>query len=159
MLQLELHQNAAPCCLDHPQDKMAEMVAKYFDSKVFSDITIVCSDKKEIPAHRIILARSPVFAKIFTTEVAKKIVVEDIDSDTMKELLRFIYIGYAQNLDTLASQLLYAAEKYDLPELKSICATELIELLSLENVFASLVLADRYNEQSLLDECLKFINS
>jgi speckle-type POZ protein len=142
-----------------PRDTSDRLIAKYFDSSVFSDITIVCSDKKEIAAHRNILARSPVFEKMLTAETTNKIVLDDINGDTMKELLRFIYTLKVENLDTLAPKLLHAAEKYGLPQLKLKCATELIERVSLENVFENLVLANSYNEQSLLDECMEFINT
>jgi speckle-type POZ protein len=138
------------------------MTAKLFETKDFSDITIICSDKKFL-AHRCILAeRSSVFKAMLTTEMTEKklskIVIEDIDDATMQELLRFIYTREVQNLETLAPKLLYAAEKYDLYELKSICASHLTEEVSEKNVFENLVLADRHNEQQLLTVCMEFIN-
>jgi speckle-type POZ protein len=100
---------------------------------------------------------------MLTTEMTEKklsrIVIDDIDDATMQELLRFIYTKEVQNLDTLASKLLYAAEKYDLPELKSICASHLTKQISEESVLENLVLADRYKEQQLLNECMEFINT
>jgi speckle-type POZ protein len=138
------------------------MTAKLFETKNFSDITIICSDKKFL-AHRCVIAeRSSVFKAMLTTDMAEKklsrIVIDDIDDATMQELLRFIYTKEVQNL-ALAPKLLYAAEKYDLYELKSICASHITEQVSEENVFENLVLADRHNEQQLLNECMKFINT
>jgi speckle-type POZ protein len=85
--------------------------------------------------------------------------VDDIDGTTMNELLRFIYTQKVENLDTLASKILYAAEKYDLPPLKSICVLKLIEQLSEQNVFESLVLADRFNEEKMLRDCMELIKT
>jgi speckle-type POZ protein len=139
------------------------MAAKLFETKDFSDITIVCSDKKFMAHRNIIAIRSSVFKAMLTADMAEKklsrIVIEDIDDATMQELLRFIYTNEVQNLDTLASKLLYAAEKYDIPELKSICASHLTEQVSEESVFDNLVLADRHNEQQLLTACMEFINT
>jgi speckle-type POZ protein len=128
----------------------------------FSDITFICSDEKEIPAHQNIIAgRSSVFKAMLTTNMMEKksnrIQVGDIDGATMNELLRYIYTLKVENLDTLAAKILYAAEKYDLPKLKSKCASQLIKQLSSENVFDSLVLADRFNEKNLLTECMEYI--
>jgi speckle-type POZ protein len=139
------------------------MTAYLFETKDFIDILIICSDKKFM-AHRCVLAgRSSVFKSMLKAEMTEKklskIVIEDIDDATMQELLRFIYTKEVQNLDTLAPKLLYAAEKYDLSELKSICASHLTEEVSEENVFENLVLADRHNEQQLLTECMEFINA
>jgi speckle-type POZ protein len=139
------------------------MIAKLFETKDFSEISIICSDKEFI-AHRFVLAgRSSVFKAMLTTEMTEKklsrIVIEDIDDATMQELLRFIYTKEVQNLEPLAPKLLYAAEKYDLSELKSICASHLTEHVSEENVFENLVLADRHKEQQLLNECMEFINT
>jgi speckle-type POZ protein len=138
------------------------MTAKLFETKDFIDISIICSDK-EFMAHRFVLAeRSSVFKAMLTADMTEKklsrIVIEDIDDATMQELLRFIYTKEVQNLETLAPKLLYAAEKYDLQELKSICASHLIEEVSEESVFENLVHADRHNEQQLLNECMEFIN-
>jgi hypothetical protein len=75
------------------------MTTKLFDTKIFSDITIKCSDEKEIKAHRTVLAcGSPVFEKILTTEMTEKktnhIIVDDIDSITINILLIYTYTHY-----------------------------------------------------------------
>jgi speckle-type POZ protein len=143
------------------RDTFAELNKRFLNSKEFSDFTFICSDER-IPAHRNIIAgRSAVFDKMITTNMMEKksnrIVVDDIDSTTMRELLRYIYTLEVENLDTLAAKILYAAEKYDLPPLKSICVLKLIEQLSEQNVFDNLVLADRFNEKNLLTECMEYI--
>ena len=51
--------------------------------------------------------------------LAKKI--EDLDIDTLQEMLKYIYAGTIDKLSTRSGRLLEAAEKYQLPELKRIC--------------------------------------
>jgi speckle-type POZ protein len=137
-------------------------MAKYFDSDIYSDITIVASDGKEIRAHRNIIAtRSPVFERKHLSQMLEsrtnQILVEDIDHQTMYEVLRFLYTRKVQNIETLVSNLMYAAEKYDISDLKSICVSAMISQLSINNALKTLVLADRYNEKQLLTETMEFI--
>jgi speckle-type POZ protein len=143
------------------RDTLLESVADDFDSKIFSDLTILCSDGK-LQAHRnIIAARSSVFKTLTTKAAAKKskqISANNVDIITMHEVLRFIYTKKVENLDALAPKLLFCADKYDLPQLKVICAETMIEQLTQENVFENLSLATDNNSERLKRGCVEFIN-
>jgi hypothetical protein len=67
----------------------------YFNSEDFSDFKIICSDDKEIPVHRCIIAtQSKVFDILLrANKDTKTLKINDFDGDTMTELLRFIYTG------------------------------------------------------------------
>lgn len=152
---------------DHDHAKLAEnafttLNESYFNSKLFSDFTLISADEQKYPVHRcIIAARSEVLKKMLSSSMSesktKQAVMEDIKGNTLIEMLRFIYTGTVENLESIASNLLYAAEKYDLTELKLRCADELIKTLSSENVFKSLVLADQCNAERLKQKCFEFI--
>jgi speckle-type POZ protein len=88
---------------------------------------------------------------------SSKIIVGDIDGETMLELLRFIYTNEVENIDEIAKNLIYAAEKYDLPELKALCASKLIDQIADENVSELLHVADGLGEQGLFRECMNYI--
>ena len=47
-----------------------------------------------------------------------RVEVKDVDPDVMAEMLRFIYTGRTAALDTMAAELLAAADKYALERLK-----------------------------------------
>jgi speckle-type POZ protein len=116
----------------------------------------------ELPAHRcVIAARTAVFEVMLTTDMmegkTKKLTLNDIDSATMLEIMRYIYTGKVQNLDKLASQILVAADKYDLKKLKKLCEYELFNQLTKDNVFELLILADRYDIQKLEENCLDIL--
>lgn len=77
----------------------------------------------------------------------------------MKEFLRFIYTGgKIENLSAIANELAFAAEKYQLDELKELCFDTIIETLSTENVLQTLLAADRltYSEK-LKAKCIKLV--
>jgi speckle-type POZ protein len=135
---------------------------KFFNSDVYSDFTIVCSDNVELPAHRCILAaRTAVFEAVLRTCTmqgkTKKLTLNDIDSATMLEILRYIYTGKVQNLDKLASQVLAAADKYDLKILKTMCEYKLCNQLAKDNVMNFLLLADRYHMKKLEERCFEIL--
>jgi hypothetical protein len=54
--------------------------------------------------------------------------------------------------------LLYAAEKYKIDALKMKCVESLSQNLDSSNVLETLLLADRYNIDELLKNCIGFIN-
>ena len=70
-------------------------------------------------------ARFPVFNVMFvhnmTERQEKKIDIEEFDIDTVKDMLKYMYAGKIENLNTRLPRLLEAADKYQLSELKEIC--------------------------------------
>ncbi|KAG5676305.1 hypothetical protein PVAND_006152 [Polypedilum vanderplanki] len=135
---------------------------KLFNSIENSDFTCISSDGKEFPVHsNILAAQSPVFDKMFNADMSetktKTVKIDDIDGDTFLEFLRFIYTGQVENLKDIASSLIYAADKYEIIKLKKICTESLMKNLSIKNASETLILADRFNENFLLYECIQII--
>ena len=79
-----------------------------------------------------------------------RVEVKDVEPEVMAELLRFIYTGKtAANLDTMAADLLAAADKYALERLKvnikcnmgqrvNIRATDWLRYMVIQNTFLKL---------------------
>lgn len=119
-----------------------------FDSELFADFDLKSSVGKILKAHRAILAsRCTVFHAMLTTDMqeAKSSFVDiaDVDSETLRELLRFIYCKRVENLSEVASRLIFAAEKYQIKDLPAICGDSISSQLSIDNVCDSLMIADR----------------
>lgn len=89
------------------------------DSKLFSDFKIICyadHTAKEIYVHKIVLSRIQYFKNLFVSECYREnnenqMTLDDFSYNVVKEMLRFIYTGSVQQLSTLASDLLMAANK------------------------------------------------
>ena len=81
--------------------------------------------------------------------------IVDFDSIVMVEVLRFLYTNKIEDIDEVSSELVYAAEKYQLLELKQICVENIIENLSKENVVKSFIIADHINTEKLFEECIR----
>ncbi|TKR73164.1 hypothetical protein L596_020505 [Steinernema carpocapsae] len=129
-----------------------------------SDFTIKVGNDRQIYTHKAILAaRSPVFAAMFThtdTKEAKEGIlnIEDTEFDVIKEMVVYIYSGKcSSNHKELASELLVAADKYRLDELKSHCESTLIQEIAVDNVCQLFVVGHIYNAERLKQRAADFI--
>ena len=141
----------------------------------FSDVTLVASQKYntkgdsssapfEFPAHKVILAaRSPVFASMFEHSMQEstnnKVVIDDVCPDALKEMLMYIYTGEVSDVGNVAYDLLYAADKYQLDDLKSFCEQQLSKSLKVENAARMVQFAHMHNTPILKRRTLRFIAS
>ncbi|XP_055950860.1 uncharacterized protein LOC129984941 [Argiope bruennichi] len=111
----------------------------------FPDVNLNCGTVS-LPAHKSILsARSPVFAAMFTSQMKEnrenKVSITDISPNVLKNMLIYIYTGKTGELSVQSAvDLLFAADKYELLDLKKVCCFHLKSHLSVENVLNTLVL-------------------
>lgn len=115
-----------------------------------------------VKAHRLILANhSRVMKAMFDTDMVEAKTdcahLDDIDAETMTEILRFMYTQNVKNLPHLAPKLLYGADKYEITKLRKICVDWMNDNIGSSNVVEFFVLAEQFNESDLLLRCLSFI--
>ena len=101
------------------------------------DIVLVVEGHK-VHCHKLILSTaSKVFKKMLTSDMKEKhsheIVLNDIKMETMKSLLTFIYSDKIDDHE-LTTELLAAADFYDLIKLKVMCEESLITTIDVSNV-------------------------
>ena len=149
--------------LQQRQEKLRDDFGKFLDTKEFSDIKIHC-DEKVFPCHHFVLAaRSPVFKAMLQAEMkekqAKKIVIEDCNPRTVAQMLKFMYTGdiSLDDREDLTTDLLRAADMYELDGLKVMCEEKLVSNLSVENSIEGLVLGDSHNASKLKRMALDLI--
>jgi speckle-type POZ protein len=152
--QIEEHQTTIA------RRQLAQHLATLLNKK-YADFVFKVENVK-IPAHKAILAaRSPVFDAMFQHNMKEKkmneTVITDVTPAAFKALLRFIYTGHCQ-VGLLAEQLFMAADKYDIEDLKQMCAKELRKKLTVDNAVRLLVLSDLHRANDLKDGAIRFIN-
>ncbi|XP_043468133.1 speckle-type POZ protein-like [Leptopilina heterotoma] len=130
-------------------DNLLNQVECFFDDQTFKDVTLKVDDK-EFMAHKMILIlRSPVFAAMFkskmTEEQTSSVEIKDINPTIFQKMLRFIYTEKVEDLDESAAELYYAAEKYQLGKLKTMCINSLYANLSSDSVIETLKLAEIFS--------------
>lgn len=141
--------------------KSSDTVLEFFNSKQFSDFKIICNDR-EIPAHRNVLKlMSPVFEAMLNSGMEEsqkgEVTIDDIEGNVVFEMVRFMYTGEVENVKDYVKDLLDAAEKYGIEKLKEKCLESLSLYLNMKNVAETLTLADRYNADILIQNCVGLI--
>lgn len=133
------------------------------DDDKFSDV-IFNVNGKVFHAHKIILtSQSQFFAGLFESDMKESkenlVTIEDINPDVFKEMLRFMYSGKVNDIKNVAHNLLAAADKYCLEDLKDLCEDTLCKNLSIENAIDYLKLADFHNTPKLKQMTINYIAS
>ncbi len=137
------------------------------DANDLTDFTLLCGGQ-QFPCFRVLLAaRSSVFRAMFSHASVKENVdrvveISDVDADTMQKVLQFVYTDTISGLlgndngDGLI-KLYRAADKYDLPELKSLCEARLVASLAVDNSATYLTLAHLHESRVLKEKAMNFI--
>ena len=71
--------------------------------------------------------------------------IDDVDFETMRELVRFVTHGCVRHMDLFAVKLLIAADKYDINELKAACESFLCRTINRSNFMDLFAFAELYN--------------
>jgi len=143
------------------QSSIVKCVEESYINGQFTDCVIVCQGR-EFNCHKVTLAgRSAVFNAMFTHDMEEsrsgRIDIKDLHVDTVGEMLAYIYSGKIANMDGKEETLLAAAEKYNLPGLKSLCEDALSKAMTIDNVLDMLLLADLHKAGSVKDLAINFI--
>lgn len=118
--------------------------------------------QRELKAHKLILsARSSVFKRMFSVDMQERrssvVEVVDYSFECFSAFLEFIYSGKCTAMMTHAAELLDAAEKYDIIDLKLKTAFELLDKIKTSNAIEVLILLHRYNIDIFKQKVIKFI--
>ena len=134
------------------------------DEKEFMDVKIVCNEKT-FDAHKAVLScRSEVFKTIIRNKsltekhaAVMEINENDFNYETMAQVLYYFYHGNVQNDEMINTDLLRAADKYEVVGLMDICTEYLEPNLSLENALDVLVAAELTNQKALFESAATFV--
>ena len=150
--------------LDQCQKQVCQQLGKVFLDKRFTDIKILCEGRTFDCHMAMLAARSPVFSAMFESNMKEKetktVAIDDFKAKVVAEMLNFIYTGNISsqdNLGEIVSELLAAADKYQLELLKSICEERLCSTLEVTNCVEYLVLGDMYQTFKLKRMALRLI--
>ncbi|XP_014207315.1 protein roadkill-like [Copidosoma floridanum] len=131
-----------------------------FDSKDFSDLTVLV-DGREIRAHKLALAnKSAVFGVMLGRTTASHVTLTDVGHDVMTELIRYVYYGRVDDMEKITKELMVAAFRFGMWDLIGVCETVLMDNLNNANVSDYLKVAVKCNARLLKDEALEeFVKS
>ena len=123
---------------------------------------ILCVDRCEFPAHRIVLAGASRYLQaMFTNGMLEsgktKIELGGIDPQTMASLLEFVYTGSVELTTANVQQLYAGASLLHLPSLASSCSNFLEAHVDYSNCIGIRAFADLYSCSSLEHFAFKYI--
>ena len=96
----------------------------FLDDMKYTDL-ILEVDGSTFHCHKFMLARkSDVFDAMFSHDFSEKhnnkVVIEDLEAEAVLEMLRFIYLGKVLQMERVNKSVLFAADKYNIVDLKGI---------------------------------------
>ena len=146
--------NALPSNLTQRNKRM-------YNNSLMSDVNFIVKDsetekKVSIPAHKYVLSiGSPVFYKMFYGDLPERsdsVELMDADSDSLLELLRFLYSDETNLTASCVLRVMYLAEKYMVPGLLEECAEFLKNEIDAENAFDVLTQCECFRDTEELQE-------
>ncbi|KAK4479557.1 hypothetical protein RD792_015075 [Penstemon davidsonii] len=157
-----------------PLSELGQSYKQLLESREGSDVSFEVEGEL-FYAHKLILSiRSPVFKAQFfgplKEEDTRCIQIHEMQAPVFKALLDFIYCGVVPNVGEMIAgldskcvatmmiqHLLVAADRYGIESLRLICEVRLCKNIAINNVAASLALAERHGCIHLKRTCLDFI--
>ncbi|GBN22031.1 Speckle-type POZ protein [Araneus ventricosus] len=110
----------------------------------------------------ILSARSSVFKTMFSTDMREKsndcVIIEDLEADTVRRMLVFLYSDKLEDLDWESAKSLYfAADKYNIVALKYGCSDILMNNLQPSESCDLLLLSDIHQDEELKKAVQRYI--
>ena len=116
-----------------------------------TDVTLVSSDKQEVPCHRFILAaRSPVFKKLFAAQSAtSEPIRESIDAsaDALKAMIKYLYTDILEG--PVNEDLMNLADTYGLSQMKDLCLPFFVLKVRGDNCLKAYIYGHLHNYEPL----------
>eukprot|EP00419_Tripos_fusus_P045815 CAMPEP_0172834064 /NCGR_PEP_ID=MMETSP1075-20121228/24800_1 /TAXON_ID=2916 /ORGANISM="Ceratium fusus, Strain PA161109" /LENGTH=273 /DNA_ID=CAMNT_0013676913 /DNA_START=272 /DNA_END=1093 /DNA_ORIENTATION=- len=164
-LVLGVDKGAQPAPVPDMQQDVCNSLRTLLESKQQSDLTIVVAGER-IEAHSLILmARSPVFQAMLSSDMResrdRQVNIDDLKPTAVQELLTFFYCGSVRKEtleeDEATLALLQAAHRYEAGPLIEVCTQALKARLTADTVSERLSMADLMGCHSLREQCLDFM--
>ncbi|CAD5208061.1 unnamed protein product [Bursaphelenchus xylophilus] len=137
-------------------NKHTEKEDRLFNNPRFSDFQIKTGPKTfHVTKHQLAL-KSEVFERMFNSDMkeANEGVLElQDDAESVRAMLRYIYMHKKVKGNTLARKVVHLAHRYEINELKDQCELEMIDQLTKEGARESLRVADKLELPLLFVKC------
>lgn len=146
-------------------ENFINLAAKLYGQNEFADVKIVCNGKK-FDCHKLVLICQ---SDVLKTMIKNKSLIEkqfegvmeiyenDFSSDTMEQILYYLYFQKVKDNKVINTDLMIAADKYNVKGLLDVCTNYLGSNLSEENALNVLVKAELLDQKKLFDAASKFV--
>ena len=127
-----------------------------------SDMVIKCGDE-ELRVHSfVMMARSPVFHRMLTTDMLEKkektVTVKDWQVEVVREMVNFMYTATISPNYSNLLELLAIGDKYCVSSLVTLCSALLASTIKPETALEMGVFGEMHSADELVDKCAMFIS-
>lgn len=132
-------------------------MSSFLANSLFSDIKIISKDKEEFNLHRVILFKNEYFKGMIMLEwwSIREVHLPE-SAGILKEIFRRIYGGKGF-ITVNYQELLIAANKYRVIDLETDCKIKIVEELTVNRIISTLIVAEEFGDEALLEEIYQFI--
>ncbi|GFU21812.1 protein roadkill [Trichonephila clavipes] len=148
--------------------KLSQDLKSMFKNSLSADYTLKVRNEEIRVNSFILAARSSVFKKMFDYDKEQHVpcseMITDVPLPAMKRLVEFFCTHRAveESAKDIPLQevydLYYAADKYEVMDLRKMCGTTLMSKASADNASQILLWADRHSDESLKSQAINFIS-
>merc|ERR1712150_461231 len=129
-------------------------------AKQLSDV-IICVGENKMHCHKLVLAMSSrYFERMFLGAMKeskeKEVVLQEIDLETLKSVLTFMYTDVIPN-EKINVQVLAASDMYEILRLREICCSKLSLAINLENVADIWIKAYKHSIEGLTHDAIAYM--
>jgi len=149
--------------VEYPYVSMGVMYESLFEDpdRFGADFVIECKDEEEVRCHRNIMAATfDYFENMSSAPMiereTKRVKWKDIDIETCKIVLKYIYTGQL-NYSDVSLELYQLAARLFLTELKAKCSRYLTRTLNVNNCIDRIIWADRLEDKDLKEKAAEII--
>ena len=145
---------------ERPSKVLMEDFSKLMDDEDTADFTLK-TKTKNFRIHKLIFgARSSVFKAMFQTNMAEalagEVTIEDLDADTVEEMIHFIYTGSLSGKQPDFQSLCQAARKYQLDSMMDLINLNLLAAeLEPAGVADILIASKMFDQENLFETALQ----
>ncbi|GFY64356.1 speckle-type POZ protein B [Trichonephila inaurata madagascariensis] len=151
---------------NHCWQKLSQDLKFMYKNSSNADFILIVETEEILVNSSILAARSSVFKKMLHHDKEQKVqnpvAITDVPLPAMKRLVQFLYTGSVEEAakDIPLQEvydLYYAADKYEVMDLRKMCGTTLMSKASADNANQILLWADRHSDEDLKSQALNFI--
>ncbi|CAL1299421.1 unnamed protein product [Larinioides sclopetarius] len=133
---------------------LAAVLGNSSESSLKEKVVLKVDEETQTVSKAVLCGLSPVFAKMFENDMREVnnnvVTITDIKMNVLKILISFLYTGKLPDCDVdMICELYYAADKYDVAELRQICVDLIIPQISMENMHCVMKLAFAHDDELL----------
>jgi len=143
----------------HNAQMLIDLELSFKDSLGF-DVTVNCGETSFECNKFMLMSRSSVFKSMFQSNMVESqsniINIVDLEPEVVAEMVKYIHTGRSPDIEKMPRELLAAADRYQLEQLKISCQEVLITSLNVENCISILILSNIHNALKLRKGALKF---